>query len=255
MLALAFSICLLLLARGGAPSAVQDADFVPVGVLYDTEANPQRRTGDLETIQRRRFNVVAEPADAVAGTRRLARIERLLGGDKASRITMPAFELGIVPIVASTASNSVRETAWTLLARGARGVVFEDWGRMLQNEPALAEASAFAEAITTNAALYAPLRRVESTGPRALVIDGDDGRNIEAQWLESADALVLIAVNHGADVKAVTLTFTADIPEAIWQNMLTGGAVNFVAGPLGPTYQRTFPPHDVLVLMIRKRWR
>jgi hypothetical protein len=37
--------------------------------------------------------------------------------------------------------------------------------------------------------------------------------------------------------------------------MLTGSAVNFVAGPKGPVYTRTFPPHDVLVLMIRKRWK
>ena len=53
----------------------------------------------------------------------------------------------------------------------------------------------------------------------------------------------------------MTLTFSEAMPEAIWQNMLTGAAVNFVAGPTGPVYTRTFPPRDVLVLMIRKRWK
>jgi hypothetical protein len=53
----------------------------------------------------------------------------------------------------------------------------------------------------------------------------------------------------------VTITFAPAIPEAIWQNMLTGSAVNFVAGATGPVYKRAFAAHEVLVLMIRKRWK
>ena len=49
-----------------------------------------------------------------------------------------------------------------------------------------------------------------------------------------------------------TLTFTPDTQEAIWQNMETGAAINFVAGPEGPTYTYTFGPRDALVLMIRR---
>jgi hypothetical protein len=45
------------------------------------------------------------------------------------------------------------------------------------------------------------------------------------------------------------------MPEAIWQNMESGTAVNFVASAKGPTYTRTFAPKDVLVLMIKKQWR
>jgi hypothetical protein len=45
------------------------------------------------------------------------------------------------------------------------------------------------------------------------------------------------------------------MPEAIWQNMESGAAVNFVAGPEGPIYSRTFTPHDVVVLMIRKQYK
>ena len=78
---------------------------------------------------------------------------------------------------------------------------------------------------------------------------------IDAQFLESPQALVLIVINRAAEERRVTLAFTADIPEAIWQNMENGAAVNFVAGPDGPIYARTFGPHDVLVLMIRKQYK
>ena len=53
----------------------------------------------------------------------------------------------------------------------------------------------------------------------------------------------------------MTLTFPADLPEAIWQNMEAGNAVNFVMGATGPYYQHTFSPHDALVLAIRKKLR
>ena len=152
-----------------------------------------------------------------------------------------------------TDADSLREAAWTRLANGARAVIFDDWNALQKNDTALGEAAAFADTLARNTALYVPLRRVDSTGDRAFTVDG--GGKVEAHWLESPDALVLIAVNHAAEPRDVTFTFAPAIPEAIWQNMLTGSAVNFVAGPTGPVYTRTFPPHDVLVLMIRKRWK
>jgi hypothetical protein len=88
-----------------------------------------------------------------------------------------------------------------------------------------------------------------------VTVEGNDPR-ITARVLESAEALLLVVTNHdGSEAREVTLHFSPDLPEAIWQNMLTGAAVNFVAGPKGPIYSRTFPPKDVLVLMIRKRWK
>ena len=57
------------------------------------------------------------------------------------------------------------------------------------------------------------------------------------------------------DAERVKMTFTPDTQEAIWQNMETGSAVNFVAGPEGPTYTYSFQPRDALVLMIRKNVR
>jgi beta-galactosidase len=85
-------------------------------------------------------------------------------------------------------------------------------------------------------------------------IDGAPGL-VEARFLESSDAIVLIAINHGEKENRVTFRFGPDVPEAIWQNMETGAAVNFVQGPDGPTYAHTFAPRDVMVLVRGKRLR
>jgi hypothetical protein len=75
---------------------------------------------------------------------------------------------------------------------------------------------------------------------------------VETRFLESGQVNMLIGLNHGTTAQRVIMTFTPDTQEAIWQNMVTGTAVNFVAGPDGPTYAHTFAAHDALVLMIRK---
>ena len=85
-------------------------------------------------------------------------------------------------------------------------------------------------------------------------IDGGAGV-VETRFLESADVLMVIGLNHGSTSQKVTMTFAPETQEAIWQNMETGSGVNFVAGPAGPTYAYWFSPRDVLVLMIRKNVR
>jgi hypothetical protein len=85
-------------------------------------------------------------------------------------------------------------------------------------------------------------------------IEGATGP-VETRFLESADVLMLIGLSHADTPQRVKLTFTPDTQEAIWQNMETGSAVNFVAGPEGPTYTYSFAPRDALVLMIRKSVR
>jgi len=232
----------------------QELDFVPVGVRYTAEANPARRAIDHDTIGRARFNVVAAPADAPGQTTALTRVDRPVAGTPSANLVTRSPDLGIVPVTATTTAENVKEAAWTLFAHGSRGVIFEDWPALQQNAAALAEASAFAETITRNMALYAPLRHVEQAGPRAFALTGGQD-SVEANWLESVEALLLIAVNHGAESRQITFTFPPEVPEAVWQNMLSGGSVNFVAGPTGPYYEHTLPAHDVLVLMIRKRWK
>jgi Beta-galactosidase len=75
---------------------------------------------------------------------------------------------------------------------------------------------------------------------------------VETRFLESSNVLMLIGLNHADTPQKVTLMFTPDTQEAIWQNMETGVGVNFIAGPEGPTYNYWFRARDALVLMIRK---
>jgi hypothetical protein len=246
-------LALLALWPAQSPAAVQELDFLPVGVLYVADGNAARRTIDLDAIRRAHFNVVATTG-FTGETATLMRTEARVAGMTGETLVVRSADIGRAAIQPATPADTVREIAWTLLADGRRGVVFEDWAGLQQNPAALAEASAFADAITRNMALYAPLRRVEQTGARAIAVAGGQD-SVDARWLESGEALLLIAVNHGAEARNVTLTFPREVPEAVWQNMLTGGSVNFVAGPTGPFYEHVFPPHDVLVLMIRKRWK
>jgi glycosyl hydrolase family 42 (putative beta-galactosidase) len=85
-------------------------------------------------------------------------------------------------------------------------------------------------------------------------IEGATGP-VETRFLESSDVLMLIGLNHSGVPQRVKMTFSADTQEAIWQNMETGAAVNFIAGPEGPTYTYSFGPRDALILMIRKHLR
>ena len=232
----------------------QELDFMPVGVRYAADPNSARRTIDHDTIGRARFNVVAAPADDAQQTATLTRVDRPSPAAPPATVAVPASDLGVIRITAATTAENVKEAAWTLVARGSRGVIFDNWLELQQNAAALAEASAFARTITSNMALYAPLRHVDKTGARAIALKGDAG-SVEAHWLESAEALLLVAVNRGGEPREVVFTFPAEVPEAVWQNMLSGGSVNFVAGPTGPFYEHAMPAHDVLVLMIRKRWK
>jgi hypothetical protein len=229
-------------------------DFVPVGVRYDADPDPGRRRTDLETMRRLRFTVVALGPFSGNQPRVITPIDRLLAGDPNAAVTMPVRDVGRVRVYPSSSADDIRERAWTLLAAGTLGVIFDDWTALQQNEGALTAAAAFADVLALNPALYAPLRPVEATGDRAFTLGGDS-RSVEARWLESSDTLVLIAVNHAVAPREVTLSFAPAIPEAVWQNMLTGASVNFVASQTGPVYARILAGQEVLVLMIRKRWK
>ena len=99
------------------------------------------------------------------------------------------------------------------------------------------------------------VRVVEASGVTPVVRISGAGGVVETRFLESSDVLMLIGLNHSDTRQRVTMTFPPDTQEAIWQNMETGAAVNFIAGPDGPTYTYTFGARDALVLMIRKNIR
>jgi hypothetical protein len=140
----------------------------------------------------------------------------------------------------STESAVVRLNAWAAVSHGARGFMFAT-----RTEAG----AAFARVVTRNTALFAPLRLRRGLTPDVR-IDGGSG-DVDATFLESADVLVLIGLNHGATPARVTMSFTPDTQEAIWQNMETGATVNFVGGANGPTYTHTFAAYETMVLMIR----
>jgi beta-galactosidase len=85
-------------------------------------------------------------------------------------------------------------------------------------------------------------------------IDGGAGL-VEARFLESPGAVLLIGINHADTPQKVTLMFGPDVPEAIWQNMESGASVNFVQSANGPTYTHTLGPRDVIVLVRGTRLR
>jgi hypothetical protein len=225
--------------------------FVPVGARYVPAGDAPARARDLDDMRRLHFTVVSL-ASVDGRPDRLAFLDRVIANAPYPDLTLDAPErIAIVP--ASGAPQDLKVRAWSALARGARGIVFDDWTVLARNADALAEAAAFAEAVTRNAALYAPLRprRGEAGQPDPGLTKGTG--EVEARLLESSAAIVFIAVNHADSARDLMVTFPAGIPEAIWRNMFSGASVSFVTGRNGAAYQRTLAAKEVLVLAINKR--
>jgi len=204
------------------------------------------RRSPFEEFKKLRFNVVARRDDTVFPGYLVATIPTAT----APPVLIPGGSLHVLRVEVTTPGDRVRRDAWVAIGRAFRGVLFDDWARLRQNPEALEAAATFADIVTRNANLFAPL----SGSSRAVRVSAATP-DIFARFVESNDAIVLVAANYTDAEQRVTLKFDADLPEAVWQNMETGGAVNFVAGPDGPTYTRTFPPHDVVVLTIRKQYK
>lgn len=139
---------------------------------------------------------------------------------------------------------------WAALARGARRVMFMD--ARGGAGPSVLSLGETAGIVTRNQALFGPLRPREG-GVRS--VTGASGAPVDVKLLESADALMIVALNYSPAPQTVTISLAVDLPEAIWQNMETGAAVHLVMGPSGPLLEHTFAPRDTLVLMIRKKLR
>ncbi len=252
---LAVLVATLVAGGAGLSGIGQLRDFVPVGVRYVPAADADTRRRDLEEMRRLRFNVVSlAPSGDQGGRGRLSFIDRVLAGAPYPDVLGSADSIpAVVPADGGHGDTTLR--AWRAIAGGARAILFDDWSELQRNAESLAAAAAFAEAITRNAALYAPLRTRLATAGRDEIRLSGGGTVVEATILESADALLLIVLNQGREPRKVTMTFSTDVPEAIWRNMFSGASVSFVTGPGGPTYTRTFAPQEVLVLMINTRLR
>lgn len=249
---------------------------------------------DLEAIRRAGFNTIVtwvrwSEAEPKRGIYALAGVERLIAASAAADLKVavvvfpepPAWEgtaadpapfllyvrrrLSLHPAVVRVATfgprveqaridvagspPAARLAMWAAIARGERAVSFMSNDGSVRPLLPLGET---AGVITRNQALFAPLR------PRpggVAAVAGGGGASIDVKLLESAQALMIIGLNYAPAPQTVTITFAPDIPEAIWQNLETGTAVNFVMGTSGPFLEYTFAPRDALVLMIRKTLR
>jgi hypothetical protein len=136
---------------------------------------------------------------------------------------------------------------------GDPAVVMSEYGRgravLIGSFPAAAF-EADPDKARSSGDLLAALTALAGVAPDVRIAGG--AGVVETRILESQAAMMLIGINHAETPQKVTMTFGPDMPEAIWQNMETGGSVNFVAGPDGPTYTYSFRPRDVFVLMIKK---
>ena len=153
--------------------------------------------------------------------------------------------------VRSGKAPEARLAMWSELARGARHLAFAATDTPLS--PALLSLGETAGVVTRNLALFAPLR--PRTGGVAAIAGAVAGGRVEVRLLESPEAILVIGLNYDPAPRKVTIMFSPEIPEAIWQNLETGTAVNFIMAKAGPFYEYTFGPRDALVLMIRKGLR
>jgi hypothetical protein len=169
---------------------------------------------------------------------------------RATPVTMSdASRIRVGPGSAASPPRRARLEIWTAIANGRKQVSFLDEEGPLS--PDLLAVSETVGVLTRNQALFAALR------PRVLenLVRVQPGGGVVGHILESPDAILIVALNHSDRTRRVKLTFPPDLPEAIWQNMEAGNAVNFIVSADGPYYEHTFAPEDALVLAIRKRLR
>jgi hypothetical protein len=218
-------------------AAAVEADLKVAVVAY-REPAPAWATGDTQAATRfveylsRRLSlqqaVLAVTAGARAGEPPQGRIDLHAGNAPDGRVAM-----------------------WSQLARGERYLAFA--GADAPLSPTVLSLGETAGVVTRNLALFGPLR--PRSGGVVQLTGAEAGARVEVRLLESADAIVIIGLNYAPAPRKVTITFAPEIPEAIWQNLETGAAVDFIMGKAGPYYEHTFGPRDALVLMIRKRLR
>jgi len=218
-------------------AAAAEADL-HVMVLAYTEPAPAWSAGDREGAARfvsyvsKRLSLQANVL-AVAGVAHLSDAVR-------SRIDVGAGD-----------ALDARFAMWSQLATGARYVALA--GRDGPLSPAVLSLGETAGVVTRNQALFAPLR--PRSGGVLRVSAADPKSRVEVRVLESADAIVIIGLNHEPAARKATIAFSPEMPEAIWQNLETGTAVSFIMTREGPLFEHVFGPRDAVVLMIRKRLR
>lgn len=167
----------------------------------------------------------------------------------------PGGDLQVDP---SATPADLRVWGWTGLLRGARAISYHAWIDLVDERGALTSrgraAGDFAGVISRNPGLFVPLRPRPAadagTAPDVRITGGTS--EVEAGFLESRDALVLVAINHASAPQRASMSFAPGTKQEFWQNMETGEMVTFAMEKEAPALVHAFGPRDAMVLMIRK---
>ncbi len=217
----------------------------PVAVWYAGPAGKR----DLHAIRALGFNAVWRPAPDPA----LVTQAQPLGLTVMARLDRE----GEVHVRSAATPRDLRLWGWTAMLRGARAVGFYAWSDLVDERGAPnahgRTAGEFAGVVSRNPALFAPLRPAAAAAGGAGVLVSGAAGEIEAGFLQSRDALLLIAVNHASAPQEAVFAFPPGTKQEFWQNMETGDMVSFAMGQAGPILTHPFAARDVLVLMIRTR--
>lgn len=223
------------------------APFFPVGVWH-AGANVRR---DLRSIKAAGFNSLWSRPEGNADLVAQANAAGL-------QVVGQVDRDGDLQVDPSATAADLRVWGWTALLRGARAISYYAWVDLVDQRGALTSrgraAGEFAGVISRNPALFVPLRprppADAGTAPDVRIAEG--GSEIEAGFLESRDALVLVAINHASASQRVSMAFAPGTKQEFWQNMETGEMVTFAMEKDTPRLVHAFGPRDALVLMIRK---
>jgi hypothetical protein len=172
-----------------------------------------------------------------------------------TRVPLDEETSGQIDVRAAGSAADLRLWGWAALARGSRAIAFHAWPDLTGADGGSADraraAADFAGVVTRNLALFNPLAPRPAAGEPDIAMSGDTA-DVHASFLESRDALVLIALNYRAVPATVTLKFRRGTKLEFWQNMQTGEMVSFAMEGDRPSLTHTFATRATLVLMIRK---
>src|SRR5687768_17321546 len=149
-----------LLFASAVPAATQSLQpFIPVGIVVGAAGGVLPRR-ELQWFAKMRFNVVAF-RDGQTRELRVLRLAALLDPQPGQE-PAPVPSSGLASVSSWKSGREVRLNAWREIAKGARGILFDLGMAYTGREDTFEAASEFADNITRNAALFAPLRPRES---------------------------------------------------------------------------------------------
>jgi hypothetical protein len=201
---------------------------------------------------RARVFVDPPPAWATGGSASVQALSEAFTSYVGTRVPLEEEAAAQIDVRAAAGPADLRLWGWAALARGSRAIAFHAWPDLAGQDARARVAAEFAGVVTRNLALFDPLAPRPSSAGGPGISPGGEAAQVHAAFLESRDALVLVALNYRTEPATVTLTFPPGTKQEFWQNMETGEMVTFAMEGGRPSLTHTFAPRDALVLTIRK---